>query len=70
MKTIVYFADGSIESTACHAAIVSRGEARYATPEECASYERQFAEDDSRICRWCEEPISDCTLNECPERTP
>lgn len=42
MKTIVYLSDGSIESTANHAAQVEAGIARYATDAEAASYERFF----------------------------
>jgi hypothetical protein len=49
LKTIVYAQDGSIESTAWADRHVETGIARYATPEEAASYERQFEEDDARI---------------------
>jgi hypothetical protein len=48
MKIIVY-SDGSIEATVWADALVAKGEARYATPEECAGYERNFARDDARI---------------------
>lgn len=47
LKTVVYFADGSLEATARHAKVVADGEARYATPAEEASYERQFEVDDA-----------------------
>lgn len=76
LKTIVYLEDGSIEATAWADKHVATGTARYATPEEIASYERGFARDDARIaalekrqCRWCDETPAECTLNECPERT-
>lgn len=49
MKTIVYFEDGSIETTVWADKNVADGVARYATPEEAKSYERQFEEDDARI---------------------
>ncbi len=48
MKVVVFLVDGSMEATARADEYVGRGIARYATPEECASYERQFAEDDTR----------------------
>ncbi len=55
MKTIVYFADGSIEATANHAKLVSAGVARYATPDEVQSYEAAFERDDrERIYEDCE----------------
>lgn len=67
LRVIVYW-DGSIEANANHAALVSRFEARYASHQEIASYERSFARDDARICQWCGESPADCTLNECPAR--
>lgn len=49
MKTIVYLEDGSIEATVWADKHVAAGSARYATPEEIAGYERNFARDDARI---------------------
>lgn len=49
MKTIVYIEDGSIEATVWADAHVASGIARYATPEEIASYESAFARDDARM---------------------
>lgn len=49
MKTIVYLADGSMESTMRADEHVANGIARYATASEVASYERGFAEDDARM---------------------
>jgi hypothetical protein len=49
MKTIVYFEDGSIEETVYADKHVAAGIARYATPEEIASYNRLFDECDARI---------------------
>jgi hypothetical protein len=49
MKTIVYIEDGAIEATVWAEKHVAAGVARYATPEEIADYERNFARDDARI---------------------
>lgn len=47
MKTIVYLADGSVESTVRADEFVAAGKARFATAEEAADYERNFERDDS-----------------------
>lgn len=46
MKTIVY-PDGSIEATVRADEFVAAGLARFATPAECASYDRLFEECDA-----------------------
>lgn len=46
LKIIVY-PDGSIEATTWADQHVANGKARYATPKECADYERAFAESDA-----------------------
>lgn len=54
MKTIVYFADASIEATVHADAHVSAGIARYATKKEIRSYERGFQIADYGSQEWAE----------------
>lgn len=49
MKTIIYFADGSIEATNWADKHVASGIARFATPQEIASYEQHFERCDAAM---------------------